>query len=217
MKQFARGCLLAAMIAGVALGCRSVGLQKEGEKERESLPAALLSTREMRSDAFTLHQQLRFSFGDRRGNLGSVIQKNCDSLDVVGLGPFNARIFSLRQVAREVDYEPEHLEVWPFPPLNILLDIHRIYLYPLAEPPPPDGVQVSSVAGMSVSEHWKSGRLMLRILTSEGGTPSERIKIEYKGGLVRDEAPPAIVLEDALRGYRLDVETVSFHNGTCVD
>jgi hypothetical protein len=171
----------------------------------------------MRSDSFTLHQQLRFSFAERSGKIDSVIQKNCDSLDVVGLGPFNTRIFSLRQVAREVAFEPENLEDWPFPPLRILLDIHRIYLYPLPNSPLPDGVYETEVADMLVSEYWKSGRLRQRILSNPTGQQPERIRIDYVGGLVRNGAPPPVVLEDEGRQYRLELETVSFSTNECAD
>ena len=68
---------------------------------------------------------------------------------------------------------------------------------------------------MQVSEHWKAGRLWRRILSNPPGRHPERIKIEYAGGLVRDEAPPAIVLEDELRRYKLEVETVSFRPIAC--
>ncbi len=217
MTHRARGGLWLAILAGITLSCQ-IDETKGKDKQWETHPvAALLSTDEMRNDTFTLHQQLRFSFAGRSGKIDSVIQKNCDSLDVVGLGPFNTRIFTLRQTAREIDSQPENLEEWPVPPLHILLDIHRIYLYPLPSPPPPDGVYETEVADMLVSEHWRSGRLWQRVLSSPIGRQPERIKIDYVGGFVRDEAPPTVLLEDELRQYRLEVETVSFSPNVCAD
>ena len=212
MTHRATSSLWLAILAGITLGCQTAGTQREGAIRSIG---TLLSTDEMRNDAFTLHQQLRFFFRDRSGKLDSVIQKGCDSLDVVG--PFNSRIFTLRQVDREVVYEPEDLEQWPVPPLRVLFDIHRIYLYPLPNLPPADGVYETEVADMMVSEHWSSGRLWQRVLSSTTGRQPERIKIDYAGGFVRDEAPPSVVLEDERRQYRLEVEIISFRPIACED
>ena len=215
MTQRATGCFWVVILAGITISCQTVLTEEQNRRWTVRPAGTLLSIDEMRNDAFTLHQQLRFSFAERVGKIDSVIQKNCDSLDVVGLGPFNTRIFTLQQVARAVEYEPKNLEKWPFPPLHILLDIHRVYLYPLPISPPPDGVYETEVADMLVTEHWKAGRLRQRILSSPAGQQPERIMIDYVGGLVRDEAPPFIVLEDERRQYRLELETLSFSTQEC--
>ena len=225
MRHFAGGFLWTVLLAMVTLGCQSVGMLPAGESkgigEGGRLQAdaysvgPVLSTDEMRRDAFTLHQQLRFSYAERSGKLESVIQKNCDSLDVVGLGPLNIRIFTLRQIGRGIDYEPENLDDWPVSPLQILNDIHRIYFYPLMTPAIQDSVQETQVGDVYVSEMWRSGRLRQRILSRPEGQGAMRIRIDYLDGLVRDEAPGVVTLVDELREYRLEVETVSFSLGEC--
>lgn len=202
-------------LATFALSCQTLAPSGPRAREEFAVPGGLLATQALRRERFTMRQHLRFSFEDREGRIESVLQKDCESVDVVGLGPFGTRLFSLHQSGMEISHEPSDRAAWPLSPHRILLDIQRIYLYPLPEPAPPDGVTERRVAGVEVVEIWRAGRLFERALPDSSNAQPARVVIQYRGGLGSAEAPPPVHLRDEHLGYELEVETVTYESSEC--
>lgn len=213
------GALVIAVAAISALSCASVSPTEVSHDQAfdvdSSKPALLIN--EMHGDNLTLRQRLRFVYKDRSGSLNAVVQKTCDSLVVVGFGPFDNRLFSVHQTDRQIDFEPERREAWAFDPERILRDIRRSYFFPLQSPPPSDGVHHSEVAGVHVSEQWKSGRLFQRDITGTSASDPEHVVIIYADGFGHEGVPDRIEVRDELRAYQLEVETISSRSSACLE
>jgi hypothetical protein len=182
--------------------------------DEEGVESALL-IEEMHGDNVTLRQRLSFSYKERSGSLNAVVEKTCDSLVVVGLGPFDNRLFSVRQTDRGIDYTPKQRDAWAFAPERILQDIRRSYFFPLQSPPLPDGLHNTVVAGMRVLEQWESGRMLRRTITGTSSSSPEHAVILYPQGFGHEAMPSRIEVRDELRGYQLTVDTISSKSSDC--
>ncbi len=209
--------LAGAIIAISTFGCQTTTPDRPSEVTDADARAGLLSTQDLPRVAFTLRHHLRFVFGDRSGSVEAVLQKGCDHVTVVGLSPFGTRLFSVRQSGSEVIHEPTQQRAWPFPPHRMLIDIQRIYLYPLRDPPPADGAYESFVGETRVVEDWRAGRLRTRVLTVSSAQHPEHIVIRYQGSFGDGSVPSLVEFSDQTREYRLEVETISFDSRACVD
>ena len=145
----------------------------------------------------------------------AVIQKYCDELTVIGLTPFGTRAFTIRQRGTQVIAESLAPGAWPFPPRNILIDIHRIYFVPLPATPPAPGIREIPRGDEIMEERWESQRLVERSFRRASGDPPGRIVVTYRSGTTRDAPAPEVRLENEWYGYRLDVTTVSRSELTC--
>ena len=202
------------LTVGLALACQS-----PPQLPPQTAPG-LLSTSSLRTDALTLRQRIRYHYGERTGSLDAVVEKSCDALTVVGLGPFGTRLFSVQQSGTALEMKPELPEAWPFPPDRILVDTQRTYLYPLANPPPADGRHDVRYSDVWTSEIWQRGLLLERTipvaLESDGtGKTSGYVTIRYGSGLGRDTLPSTVTITDSARGYTLEVETIDSKTSTC--
>jgi len=113
-----RAWLLAAALLGA--GCLHARAVPE-------CPGEWVSTEAIEGD-FIVRQRLLVSRGDRVFALHLVAQKRGDELLLLGLHPFGAKLFTLRQrgLATSVDAAPA--PVLEVPPLNVLRDFHRARL-----------------------------------------------------------------------------------------
>jgi hypothetical protein len=178
-------------------------------------PASMLVPTGEISGNFLMRQHLAFEAGDDRGSFEALVQKRCDELIVVGLTPFGSRAFTLRQRGLDVEIET-HVEVeWPFPPRRILLDVHRVYFLPLANPPPGDGVHESRFGGEIVSERWSAGLLQQRRFRRDDGTPPQEVVVTYDDGASPDHAPIRVRVENHRFGYVLDATSVERRPLSC--
>ncbi len=211
------GWMVIAVAAVSTLSCNSVSPAPDSQNQtldvNSSGPGLLIN--EMHGDNITLRQILRFAYKDHSGSLNAVVEKTCDSLVVVGLGPFDNRLFSVRQTDQGIDYEPKQRNGWAFAPERILRDIRRSYFFPLQSPPPSDGVHHTEVAGMHVSELWKSGRLLQRDITGPAASKLEHVVITYPDGFDHKGVPGRIEVRDELRDYHLEVDTFSSMSSAC--
>jgi hypothetical protein len=167
------------------------------------------------SGNFLMRQHLAFESDDDRGSFEALVQKHCDELIVVGMTPFGSRAFTLRQ--RGVDVEIQtHVDLeWPFPPIRILLDVHRVYLLPLANPPPGDGVHDSRFGNEIVSERWRDGILEERRFRRDDGTPPQEVVVTYEDGASLDHPPIRVRVENRRFGYVLDATSIERRPLSC--
>lgn len=175
---------------------------------------------------FLMQQELRFRHGQQEGSFEAVVQKHCDEVVVIGLTPFGTRAFSIRQRGLEVAVENQLVGKWPFPPENILLDVQRSFLYPIAQPPLSDGVHEATVGAELVRDRWSAGRLLERRIRAVAGPPEgeegeegeeEEIVVRYLGGTTRGSPARNVELRNERHGYEINITTHTYRPLVCSD
>ncbi|MGH0035898.1 MAG: DUF3261 domain-containing protein [Myxococcota bacterium] len=181
------------------------------DAEGEALASQLLPSESIRP-GMSLRQRLRFRTGEagggRQASFEAVVQADCREVLVVGLTPFGTRLFTIRQVGRETRFEWMFDEPWPFRPEHILLDVHRAFLHPLADPPRPDGRHPRRFGGAQGAETWRDGRLMERVVEETGGPEAALWTARYEGGWGADVWPGTVRIESARYGYTIEITTL---------
>src|SRR3954471_6587513 len=71
------------------------------------------------------------------GQLDAVLQKQGDTLLIVGFGPMNVKAFTLNQTGSRIEFAQFMGPPLPFSPRNVIVDVHRIYFKRLPAPPVP--------------------------------------------------------------------------------
>ena len=138
------------------------------------------------------------------------MQVHCGEVLVIGLAPFGVPLFSIRQHAAEV--EANGPERWPLPPEVILLDVHRIFLYPVTPPSSGDGLYARRVGDVGVVERWSGGRLLERSIEREGRAP---VRIRFDDGIASQFELRPVTLSDEEYGYQLEVSPLDSSQGSC--
>jgi len=177
---------------------------------------ALVPTRQIPGH-FLMRQQLRYRFAEEEGSFEAVVQKHCDEVIVIGFAPFGTRAFTIRQRGLDVSVESHLPAPWPFPPTQILLDIHHTFFLPIPATPPPDGSHQSAHGRTIVSERWTSGRLTERSIRPSRQDIHAETVIRYVGGARRGPPPREIRLENQRYGYQIDITTVAYEPLTCAE
>lgn len=142
----------------------------------------------------------------------AVLEKNGDTLVMVGLGPHGGRAFVLAQEGDAIRFESQLPRELPFPPRYMLLDVHRAWLLGLAGAPLSDGEHRGEVEGEEIVETWADGRLIQRTFRRLDGEPAGLVRITYEGGLSPDlsaDPPSRVELDNGWFGYRLVLEGIS--------
>jgi len=172
---------------------------------------------------FVLRQKLHFRYATREGSLETVLEKNCNTLTLVGLTPVYTRSFALQQVGRNVRIlTPPPIDI-PFDPRNVLTDIHRTLFIEIPAPPHPDGWIFGERGSERIQERWQDGRLRERRFLSptdhnelEGANGSnEGIVILYEGGLDWQDPPSKILFKNNRIGYEIELQTLDYRTLTC--
>jgi len=176
--------------------------------------AQLVASEEI-SDDFLMRNRLRFRLRDQVRSFDLVVQVHCGEVVVIGLTPLGTRLFAIRQQGRRIQVEDEPEGGWRLAPEEILLDVHRILLYPLADPPLPDGVHAASIGEPAIQERWRGGRLMTRTIADVSGRRSAIAVVRYDGGVTALEPPKRATLDNLERDYTLEVETLSRQTLEC--
>ena len=162
---------------------------------------------------FTVRQKLSARSSHGGGSFEAVLQKKPGEVLLVGLTPYGARAFVLRQTDGDVQltsYVPRDL---PFPPTFILLDVHRV-LDAWLGPALPSGERAGDVAGEHVHERWSAGRLVERTfarlpearLAAVAAEPPVDVKITDDGDGPAGLAA-LVTLENVRFGYALTIRS----------
>jgi hypothetical protein len=158
---------------------------------------------------FSVSQHVEAISGQRTGAFDGVLQKRGDELVVVGLGPAGVRAFVLRQVGGDVSFEQSFGPALPFPPRNILVDVHRAFFKRLAPPASGAGTVKGDLDGEAVLERWAGGELVERSFTREGERGA--VRITYEPGCTRARcAPSRIRIVNEWFGYSLTIDNGEF-------
>jgi hypothetical protein len=201
-----RRFLVAAVLVLPVLvgGCRHLPSRSRALPD---CPGQWVSTGAIAGD-FLLRQQVRIEAGDRVWSLQLVTQKRGDELLLLGLDPFGAKLFTVRQrgLATSVDALPAPLlEV---PPLNLLRDLHRERFLALANPGA-DGTFQATRAGTKIREQVAGGRSRWRSFERLAGDPPGRVELRFEEPLAAPGGAARVTIDNGWCGYRAEITTLS--------
>jgi len=175
-------------------------------------PGALSPPSALRSpglgEAFALEQRVRSESSEGTYEFRAIMQRQGDTLIVVGLEPHGGRGFVLTQRGDEVEFESHLPQELPFPPRYMLLDIHRAWFMGL-EGPREDGEHREERGGEEIVERWEGGLLRERTFRRLDGEPEGEIRVTYEPGLGGAEPPREVTLHNGWFGYTLTITTLS--------
>lgn len=162
-------------------------------------PGILHPPSELHPD-FSVRQHIEATASGHSGSFDAVVQKHGDKLVVVGLGPASVRMFVLEQTDKGVRFEQSFGPTLPFPPRNIVVDVHRAFFKGL-----PAGTTEGTVDDEQVHETWRGDQLVERRFTREGRTGA--VVVSYGPGCTRNRcAPRTIHLKNPWFAYELAME-----------
>lgn len=158
---------------------------------------------------FMTRQALVGRYGEREFHGEVVVQKVGDKVTLIGVTPFGTKAFVVQQDAGGVKGQEIIKGTLPFPPEFMLLDVHRSLFIKLAEGTG-DGKRVGERGGEALTETWQGGRLLKRTYKRLDRRPKGTITVEYVGGMVGDEPPKVMRLDNGWFGYSVEITTVSW-------
>lgn len=170
------------------------------------LPAGRLT------DEVLWQQRVTATWGeDGLRGFDAAVQKQGDTLTVLGLSPVGSIGFAILLHDTAVELQNQAGEELPFPARFILLDVQRTFYPWLSPAAAPDGRREGDVGEERVQEVWSGGRLVERRFTRLDGRPAGSITVTYDWGGVEPQrrSPLRAVLDNGWFGYRLLVDTHS--------
>ncbi|MBI5608803.1 MAG: DUF3261 domain-containing protein [Deltaproteobacteria bacterium] len=169
---------------------------------------------------FLWQQRLTARVGPRSDSLPVAVQKQGDTLTMIGLTPFNTKAFLLTQTGDAIDFKKFVDRDLPFPPRYVLVDFQRTWLalgpsklgpLPGAGTLPEDGKEITGLDGEVLTQRVQGGKLVERQFVRLG-TPGEAnsppLTIRYSG-YRPDGLPGKVVLTNRWFGYELEIETLA--------
>lgn len=151
----------------------------------------------------------RWGDGIERG-FEAAVQKQGDTLTVIGLSPLGQAGFVLTQDSAGVRFENRTDMQLPFPPRFVLLDVQRMFFPWLPDSASAaDGEHSAVIDGEQVVEIRSEGRLRERRFSRCDGIPAGEIVVRYEwsDADVLRVAPRKAVLDNGWFGYRMSVDT----------
>ena len=146
--------------------------------------------------------------GQQERGFDAAVQRQGDSLTVVGLSPLGSVGFSITQRPDGIDVVNQLPEQMVIPPSFILLDVQRA-LFPWFAQAGAEGPRSVERDGEIVAERWHQGRLTERTFIRAAGEPEGVIRVRYEWGQNDWAAPTRAVLDNGWFGYRLTIATIS--------
>jgi hypothetical protein len=163
--------------------------------------------------SLTIHAQHEGKTVD--GELDAVLQKQGDTLLVIGFGPMNVKAFTIKQQGNRIDFVQFVGPQLPFSPRNIVVDVHRVYFKRL--PAPADarfsGVLHGDLDDEVVEETWRDGNLRASVFTRPGSNLHGAIRIELGAGCTAARCEPeTATLHNEWFGYTLAIANESYES-----
>ena len=204
-------------LAALVIGCGG-GTPRHAEiatAAPAAYPGVLQPPADLHPD-FSVRQTLVIHAKDGAGKpvdaeIDAVLQKQGDTLLVVGFGPMNTKAFTLTQKADKITFDQYVGPQLPFSPRNIVVDIHRVYFMRL--PPPTDPAFTGPIEGELNSEHvvetWQAGSLRGLVFTRPADpTLAGAIRIELGPGCTLAACEPkTATLRNEWFGYSIAIES----------
>lgn len=181
-------------------------------------PGLLKSPADLHPD-FSVRQTLVIHAKDGAGKpvdaeIDAVLQKQGDTLLVLGFGPMNTKAFTLTQKGDKITFDQYVGPQLPFSPRNIVVDIHRVYFMRL--PPPADPTFTGPVEGELNGEHvvetWQAGALRSLVFTRPNEPALKgAIRIQLGEGCTLSACEPkTATLRNEWFGYSLAIDSEDY-------
>lgn len=206
------GRALALLVLGTA-GCgASTRTSSNPASDDRGYPGILRPAAALTPD-FSVEQHVEARRDAQHGAFDAVVQKRGATLVVVGLGPMGVRAFVVRQEGNEARFEQTMGPPLPFPPRNVLLDVHRVFFKRLPLPAgdhEPAGIVRGAIDGEEITEVWEGGRLIERRF-ARPDRPNGRVRVIYGPGCdVARCAPTTVHLVNEWFGYELRIDNRNY-------
>ncbi len=140
--------------------------------------------------------------------LDAVVQKQGDTLLVIGLGPMDTKAFTLTQKGDQIEFAQFAGPELPFSPRNIVVDVHRVFFKRLPAPAEPSysGVLRGELDGEHVEEVWKAGQLRASTFTRPSEKLHGAIRVQLGEGCTPAACEPvSAMLRNEWFGYTLTI------------
>lgn len=197
---------LVAVLIGSLLGAGCLLLPWRPRAVPEC-PGEWVSSEAIAGD-FLLRQRWRIARGDETWSLEVVAQKRGDELVIVGLHPFGAKLFTLRQRGLETSVEAVPAPALEVPPLNVLRDLHRARFLTI-EGAGADGRFEQQRNGTEIRERHEAGRLRWRSFRRLAGDPAGRVTLRFEEPSESSEGAERVTIDNEWCGYRAEITTWS--------
>ncbi|MFT4512516.1 MAG: hypothetical protein ACI91B_001212 [Planctomycetota bacterium] len=148
--------------------------------------------------------------GEERQERGfdAALQRNGDTLTVIGLSPMGTTGFSIQQSEAGIDIVNNMPEQMVIPPRFILLDVQRAF-FPWLGAPLQDDERSEQKNDELVTETWSAGKLQKRTFTRLDQQPKGTITITYEWDKLDWVLPTRTILDNGWFGYELTIVTHS--------
>jgi hypothetical protein len=128
------------------------------------------------------------------GQFDAIVQKQGDTLLIVGLGPMNVKAFTLEQRGDRIEFAQFYGPELPFSPRNIVVDVHRVFFQRLpatGAAQPRSGIARGELDGETVEETWRDGELVRAVFTRPGSALRGAVTVELGPGCTPAACEPA--------------------------
>jgi hypothetical protein len=147
------------------------------------------------------------------GQLDAVLQKQGDTLAIVGFGPMNVKAFTLTQRGDRIELVQYVGPELPFSPRNVVVDVHRILFKRLPAPAEASysGVIRGELDGEHVEETWRDGQLRAAVFTRPGTSLVGAVRIALGPGCTPAACEPETAsLTNEWFAYSLEIANEGF-------
>jgi len=141
------------------------------------------------------------------GQFDAIVQKQGDTLLLVGLGPMNVKAFTLEQRGDRIEFTQFFGPELPFSPRDMVVDVHRVFFHHLPPAGPGgSGRQRGELDGETVEETWQGGELRRAVFTRPGSALHGAVIVELGPGCTQAACEPAsATVRNEWFGYTLDI------------
>jgi len=145
------------------------------------------------------------------GEFDAVLQKQGDTLLIVGFGPMNVKAFTVKHQGNQIEFVQFMGPQLPFSPRNMIVDVHRVFFKHL--PVPADagasfsGARTGELDGEQVEETWQDGQLRASVFTRPANALLHgAVRIEFAPGCTSEACEPeSATLHNEWFGYTLGI------------
>jgi hypothetical protein len=204
-------CAMTAPALSLIAGCAPAA--QSPPTAMADYPGVLHAASSLHPD-FSVQQTMQIRFGESSGTIDGVLQKQGNHLLVVGLGPLGVRAFVLEQSGDAISFKQNFGPPLPFPPRNIVVDIHRAYYMRVPRALVPAATQQATIARVhqddeDIEELWQAGNLKRRTFRRTGMKGA--VSVEFFGKCTATVcAPNKIVIDNGWFGYRLEIDSEEY-------
>ncbi len=163
-----------------------------GASPVRAYPCVLHRPNELGPD-FSTRQHVEAFAGGRTGSFDGVLQKRGNELVIVGLGPAGVRAFVLKQTSDDLSFERSLDVDLPFPPRNILVDVHRAFFKRLTPPASGAGTVRAKLDDEDVEEDWRDGHLVERRFARRDPSLQGIVRVTFASGCKAARCAPESV------------------------